>query len=763
MSCLTRDRRTVVTRGCGGRTPGGGSAGQLRAAKHKLQSLEQRIQACLTRHGSVDAMDKDLLASRDSGTESNCSFTSSQGTPLDVVTRLNLEKADCLCQLGRLKEAISLYTHCCSSDRGEFTPERLKHLVDALSQSVTRKCGSGSPSGPVADPWSCSTCFGVLVEPISLPCGHCYCRKCLERDLGEHLRCRKCGQKVNHNQLSVLRVNVLVNRLVHRYWDTDLRAVELKNRGNALFQESRFEEALKLYSEAVKLGTNDHILFGNRSHLYFKTGEYVKALADAEEAVALKGEWPKGHYRKAIALQKLNRQDEAFESFYKCLILEEGKSKPVRNELTKVLFQLMSRYKDTTEQAQSEGQDHHKDHKLRRVSQSEPSQLHNLGQDDHRMLSVAEGDNLSMNGEESKGTFYQCSNSSDASALSLTSSHPLYQLLDSTINSIKPLQALGLDARQKDRAIEPTAVDVNDYECSLCFRLLFEPVTTPCGHTFCRMCLDRSLDHNSACPMCKGNLSQYLAERRESVDEFVDESIKRLLSQEYKEREQIHDREMEELAGGALGVTQEVPVFVCTVSFPSIPCPLHVFEPRYRLMIRRCMETGTREFGMCCRINNTDPFAEYGTLLEIRDIQYFPDGRAVVDTVGGRRFKVISREVRDGYHTAKVEFIKDDKVLPECNEVLKTHHQEVLNLALNWFNCMEKEIRDGIVSHYGQIPDTEIDFWTLSNGPAWMWWILIILPLNPETQLQILSMTSLSKRLDAIQKIIRYLTRQSGH
>ena len=52
-------------------------------------------------------------------------------------------------------------------------------------------------------------------------------------------------------------------------------------------------------------------------------------------------------------------------------------------------------------------------------------------------------------------------------------------------------------------------------------------------------------------------------------------------------------------------------------------------------------------------------------MLEIRDIQYFPDGRAVVDTVGGRRFKVLSRDVRDGYNTARVKFIKDDKVMAD--------------------------------------------------------------------------------------------------
>ena len=46
-------------------------------------------------------------------------------------------------------------------------------------------------------------------------------------------------------------------------------------------------------------------------------------------------------------------------------------------------------------------------------------------------------------------------------------------------------------------------------------------------------------------------------------------------------------------------------------------------------------------------------------MLEIRDIQYFPDGRSVVDTMGGSRFKVLERDNKDGYNTATVEFLKD--------------------------------------------------------------------------------------------------------
>ena len=51
--------------------------------------------------------------------------------------------------------------------------------------------------------------------------------------------------------------------------------------------------------------------------------------------------------------------------------------------------------------------------------------------------------------------------------------------------------------------------------------------------------------------------------------------------------------------------------------------------------------------------------SDFGTMLEIRGIQYFEDGQSVLDTVGGRRFKVLERDVRDGYQTANVEFLED--------------------------------------------------------------------------------------------------------
>lgn len=45
-------------------------------------------------------------------------------------------------------------------------------------------------------------------------------------------------------------------------------------------------------------------------------------------------------------------------------------------------------------------------------------------------------------------------------------------------------------------------------------------------------------------------------------------------------------------------------------------------------------------------------------MLEIRDIEYTADGRSIVNTVGSRRFRIVSKNVKDGYNTAAVEFLQ---------------------------------------------------------------------------------------------------------
>lgn len=79
-------------------------------------------------------------------------------------------------------------------------------------------------------------------------------------------------------------------------------------------------------------------------------------------------------------------------------------------------------------------------------------------------------------------------------------------------------------------------------------------------------------------------------------------------------------------------------------------------------------------------------FADYGVMLEIRDLQYLPDGRSFVDCVGGRRFKVIVSSLSPCTHKyalwhggcylissltcqlqVKIILIKIDLSLPSCH------------------------------------------------------------------------------------------------
>lgn len=55
-------------------------------------------------------------------------------------------------------------------------------------------------------------------------------------------------------------------------------------------------------------------------------------------------------------------------------------------------------------------------------------------------------------------------------------------------------------------------------------------------------------------------------------------------------------------------------------------------------------------------------FAEYGTILEIKDRIMMGNGCSFLSTVGTRRFKVLLRKEHDGYDMAKVQYIQDEKV-----------------------------------------------------------------------------------------------------
>jgi len=94
-----------------------------------------------------------------------------------------------------------------------------------------------------------------------------------------------------------------------------MQAEQLKRQGNTALQEGHMEEAIRLYSEAIRLDPDNHILYSNRSAAYAKLQEYEKALEDAEKTVTLKPDWAKGYSRMGTTLLFLRRYSEAEEVY----------------------------------------------------------------------------------------------------------------------------------------------------------------------------------------------------------------------------------------------------------------------------------------------------------------------------------------------------------------------------------------------------------------------------------------------------------------
>ncbi|KAI5476236.1 WD repeat protein YBl104C-like protein [Pseudohyphozyma bogoriensis] len=168
-------------------------------------------------------------------------------------------------------------------------------------------------------------------------------------------------------------------------------------------------------------------------------------------------------------------------------------------------------------------------------------------------------------------------------------------------------------------------------------------------------CLARSLDHTDACPLCRADFpsfSYFLTLPINSAIHHLIDTAFPVLADERRTAIEADER----------SDSLDTPIFVCTLSWPTLPTFIHIFEPRYRLMMRRVMETTPHEFGMVLP-SRDGGINEYGTMLRVQNFSLIEDGRSVVETIGTYRFKVLEQGTFDGYTVGRIERVED--VSPE--------------------------------------------------------------------------------------------------
>ena len=315
----------------------------------------------------------------------------------------------------------------------------------------------------------------------------------------------------------------------------------------------------------------------------------------------------------------------------------------------------------------------------------------------------------------------------------------------------------------------------SEMDCHVCYALILDPLTTPCGHTFCRKCVARVLDHSNLCPICRRVLLMPPGVQSEPSNKRLSNLLLKLCPDHVAARAEAATQEESGMEG-----EQNVPLFVVTLAYPSMPTFLHVFEPRYRLMIRRAMESGDRKFGLMMYNRRGDPqgelgpthFMQYGTLLHIINVQLLADGRSLIETIGISRFKVNSWRMIDGYFVGNIERVDDISLAEEehieamevssdqpANDLIAQLNtlstRELLQIGVGFIARMRAAsapwLRETVIAICGDPPE---------DPALFPYWFASVVPISDEEKYQLLPSKSVRERLKITAQWVRRIEAQ---
>ena len=190
----------------------------------------------------------------------------------------------------------------------------------------------------------------------------------------------------------------------------------------------------------------------------------------------------------------------------------------------------------------------------------------------------------------------------------------------------------------------------------------------------------------------------------------------------------------------------ELPMFpLGSVLFPSVFLPLHVFEPRYRVLARHCMD-GDQEFGVVLiergsEVGGDDVRTSVGTVAHIVEAAELDDGRWVLGTIGTRRIRVREWLPDDPYPRADVEEWDDASPTTETLDAYS-----VVLSRLRRVLALKAELAEPAV-------DATIE---LSDDPALgSFQVAAVAPLGPADQQRLLQADGPDERLRLLDSLLR--------
>ncbi len=184
---------------------------------------------------------------------------------------------------------------------------------------------------------------------------------------------------------------------------------------------------------------------------------------------------------------------------------------------------------------------------------------------------------------------------------------------------------------------------------------------------------------------------------------------------------------------------ERIPLFpLNVVLFPGEELPLHIFEPRYRRMVRDCLDARS-PFGML--LATEDGITRVGCTAEILEVmKRFPDGRMDILTVGRHPFRIVELYTGDPLLEGQVDYLEDRDSLIEPKK-----QQKLIEL----YETCHTLLFNSLPRNFEKVPWEELAFAIASSLPIDLLCKQHMLELRTESERQ--------------EKLLKYLCDWAPH
>lgn len=187
-----------------------------------------------------------------------------------------------------------------------------------------------------------------------------------------------------------------------------------------------------------------------------------------------------------------------------------------------------------------------------------------------------------------------------------------------------------------------------------------------------------------------------------------------------------------------------------TVLFPGMWLSLHVFEDRYKMMLRDCQEKGLL-FGLLLiregeEVGPTPEPYLVGTLARIHQISLLPNGNYLLNVQGTRRIRVLRLIEEKPYLQGTVKYLPDTRAT--SGEDVALLAEEVANLFREYLQLVQR-----LGGRTGELGASDLEPRALS------WVVASALMIAPPFRQELLEMDDAGSRLQREKELLTALLR----